>query len=195
MGREHLEKRADPRYESAEKAVLSTEGIPNRLVIIRNFSRGGTFISVIGSPCPIEHDAVDLLVYGSKLRCHVLQQESRGLHCTFCRRMAERETSRHMRNKTGAEASPSRKLPAINDYSSGHPRGERQPLFPLIGTHPDSYVEGWSVGISQHDFSDKMQTATVAVLTSHLDPPDKERWASGFRDALLHSQRIATLPR
>lgn len=60
---------------------------------------------------------------------------------------------------------------------------------------PDRYLEGWALGSVQIDPEDEALEAAIDVLTTHLSPTERHQWADGFKDAIRHSQRSASLPK
>lgn len=83
MVTEHWDRRADIRVDSAERVVLRIAGEPGRLGILRNFSRGGAFIALVGSMWPRDVVSFDMLLAGTEINCTLRGSDQQGLHCQF----------------------------------------------------------------------------------------------------------------
>lgn len=191
------EKRADPRYASYKKISLAENGDQSHLAIIRNISRSGALISLIGSARTIRKDRLELTMGGCPRQCSLLHQEAGQLHCKFSQPIAEQDLSQCVQKERSLFPHTEKAFPVLPRFSGHRSRtsiARNQPTIPIIDRHPDKYVEGWSVGISQLDLADQALNDVVAVISRDLLLKDRELWLAGFRDAVQHNRRIATLP-
>lgn len=182
----YWEKREYHRYGSMEKVVLVANGAP-MLAIVRNFSKGGLFLSVIGSNRTITDDRIDVVLGAKKVRCLILHKDSQGLHCQFHRAVkqgAQPSSSSRPAAHTVVDNRPLRSAPATPNAI----------VLPVAVDRVDTYVEGWNTAIAQLDDTDDEVKVTIDVMTADLGPADKERWTAGFTDALNHKRRIDSLP-
>ncbi|WP_146002753.1 hypothetical protein [Telmatospirillum siberiense] len=192
-----LEKREDTRYLVSEKAVLFSNSAPKRLAIVRNISRGGALLSLVGAPREIDKTVFDLSLGNRKRKCLLLLQEEGRIHCRFNQKIAERDFPYCLAKEKTPLLSPM-KIPAAfclpAERHHQKPETQEPSIFPIIDRHPDKYVEGWAMGVAQHDLTDGTLVSVIAVLTTHLPVLDREHWLEGFNDAVRHNRRIATLP-
>ena len=188
MSQEH---RRDLRYRSSQKAVLLNEGAAGSLCVITNLSTRGLCLAVVGASGPGRREKIDLKVNRGTFLCNVVNRGKEGLHCRFDDLIDDPDLWKNVQPKP--EAAPGRDMIARHDTydrngmwrSPGAVMEHAQYRYSLTRI----YSEGCFVGREQIDASAEFLDSTVNALNPYHAPDEKERWASGFMDAVRHMIR------
>lgn len=195
----YKENRRDPRFICSQRAVLTTEGEVGRLCIVRNLSKGGACIAMVGSKEPSSKGPVQLAVHSRTFHGLIIGRNHAGVRCRFDAPMAENDLSRFITSLAQGNGS------ALSDLYRRAAAARNKPCdkatgVALIGRRSDTaittakvsrtYDEGWLAGRDQIDPSLEALDATVAVLNPYSTSPENERWAAGFMDGLSFAYRM-----